>query len=74
MARTPEATDGGIIIVGLLFITFLVLKLCGVITWSWWWITAPLWVWPALLIAGAAVLAWCAVMSHAIGVTIKKKR
>lgn len=28
---------------GILFITFLVLKLCSVIDWSWWWITAPLW-------------------------------
>ncbi len=28
----------------LLFLTFLVLKLCGVITWSWWWIFAPLWI------------------------------
>ena len=27
-----------------LFIVFLILKLCGVITWSWIWITAPLWV------------------------------
>ncbi len=27
----------------LLFITFLVLKLTGVIAWSWWWVTAPLW-------------------------------
>ena len=29
---------------GLLFITFLVLKLTQVIDWSWWWITAPLWI------------------------------
>jgi hypothetical protein len=28
----------------LLFITFLVLKLCHVIDWSWWFVTAPLWV------------------------------
>lgn len=28
----------------LLFITFLVLKLCKVIDWSWWWVTAPLWI------------------------------
>mgnify|MGYP003634488306 CR=1 FL=1 len=28
----------------LLFITFLVLKLTEVIDWSWWWVTAPLWV------------------------------
>jgi len=27
----------------LLFITFLVLKLTGVIGWSWWWVTVPLW-------------------------------
>lgn len=28
---------------GVLFLVFLVLKLCHVIDWSWWWITAPLW-------------------------------
>ena len=27
-----------------LFIVFLVLKLVGTITWSWWWVTAPLWI------------------------------
>ena len=29
---------------GLLFTTFLVLKLTQVIDWSWWWVTAPLWI------------------------------
>ncbi len=27
----------------ILFLIFLTLKLCGVIAWSWWWVTAPLW-------------------------------
>jgi hypothetical protein len=27
-----------------LFLVFLVLKLTGVIAWSWWWVTAPLWI------------------------------
>lgn len=27
----------------LLFLTFMVLKLTKVITWSWFWVTAPLW-------------------------------
>lgn len=27
----------------LLFLTFLVLKLTNVIDWSWWWVTAPIW-------------------------------
>ena len=26
-----------------LFLVFLILKLCGKIDWSWWWVTAPLW-------------------------------
>lgn len=28
----------------LLFITFLILKLTNVISWSWWWVTSPLWI------------------------------
>ena len=28
----------------ILFVVFLVLKLCGTIDWSWWWVTAPLWI------------------------------
>lgn len=27
----------------LLFLVFLILKLTNTITWSWWWVTAPLW-------------------------------
>ena len=29
---------------GILFIVFLILKLTNTIAWSWWWITAPLWI------------------------------
>ena len=29
---------------GLLTIAFIVLKLCGVINWSWLWVLAPLWI------------------------------
>lgn len=28
----------------ILFMVFLVLKLTNTIDWSWWWITAPLWI------------------------------
>jgi hypothetical protein len=40
---TTAASGGGIGFFPLLFLIFLTLKLCGVITWSWWWVTAPLW-------------------------------
>lgn len=35
---------------GLLFLIFLTLKLLGAIAWSWWWVTAPLWIGLALLL------------------------
>ena len=35
-------------ILPLLTIAFIVLKLCKVITWSWWWVLAPTWI-PAAL-------------------------
>ena len=28
----------------ILFLIFLILKLTGYITWSWWWVTSPLWI------------------------------
>lgn len=41
---------------GGLFMAFLVLKLCGVIHWSWWWVTAPLWVPLAAFVVAAFVM------------------
>lgn len=34
---------GGLCLCDVVFGVFLVLKLIGQITWSWWWVTAPLW-------------------------------
>ena len=28
----------------LLTVAFIVLKLCNVISWSWWWVLSPLWI------------------------------
>lgn len=38
------------------FIVFLILKLLGKITWSWWWVTAPLWG-PIALFVGISIIA-----------------
>ena len=38
------------------FVIFTVLKLTGVIAWSWWWITAPIWI--PFLIAVILVIAF----------------
>lgn len=36
--------EGGISLGTILFVVFLVLKLTHIIDWSWWWVTAPLWI------------------------------
>lgn len=36
--------SGGISLPTVVFIVFLILKLTNVIDWSWWWVTAPLWI------------------------------
>ena len=41
----------GISFMKILFLILLVLKLCNVIDYSWWWITCPLWIGFALYIA-----------------------
>lgn len=35
---------GGIGLVGLVTIVFIILKLCRVITWSWIWVLSPFWI------------------------------
>lgn len=44
-----DNSSGGVGICGLLTVAFVVLKLCKVITWSWIWVLAPLWI-PTLII------------------------
>lgn len=43
--------SGGIGFSGLLTIVFIVLKLCGVINWSWIWVFSPMWISAALCVA-----------------------
>ena len=50
MSSSSNASSG-IGLGGVLFVVFLVLKLCGVIGGSWWWVTAPLWIPLALVLA-----------------------
>jgi hypothetical protein len=48
--------SGGIGFVGLLTIAFVVLKLTGVIAWSWWWVLSPLWIGFALWLVLVGVI------------------
>ncbi|MEE8143249.1 MAG: hypothetical protein V3T77_09120 [Planctomycetota bacterium] len=46
--------EGGVGLLGLLCLMFVGLKLTDNISWSWWWVTCPLWIPVALFLAGAA--------------------
>lgn len=42
MKANNNSSSGGIGFVGTLTIVFIVLKLVGVIAWSWWWVLSPI--------------------------------
>lgn len=47
--------SGGISFLGLLAIVFIVLKLCKVIEWSWWWVLSPIWGAAAILVTALVI-------------------
>lgn len=42
--KNEQVASNGLGLGTVLFIVFLILKLINVIDWSWWWVTAPLWI------------------------------
>ena len=52
--KTSMAAKGGMSFLEVLLLVFIILKLCKVITWSWWWVLSPIWIpiglWLILLI------------------------
>ena len=63
--NNPKTTvrTGGIGVSGLLGVVFIVLKLCKVIAWSWWWVLAPFWIPMAIYADIALVLFICMLFS-----------
>ena len=45
-----ESSNGSISFPALLTTIFIVLKLIGKISWSWWWVLSPLWIYMAILL------------------------
>ena len=50
------SSSGGIGFVGLLTIVFIVLKLTGVIHWSWLWVLSPIWISAILIVVGVVTV------------------
>lgn len=47
--------QGGSLCTTLLLITFIVLKLTKVISWSWWWVLSPIWI-PMAFVVGLLLM------------------
>lgn len=53
--KNNASAGGGVGVTGLLQVAFIVLKLCNVIDWSWWWVLAPTWGTLALVLLVLAI-------------------
>ncbi len=58
MSSKVEVNQQAFPILGLLGVAFIVLKLMGYITWSWWWVLAPFWVPMVIGVVFLAVVAY----------------
>ena len=56
MNTTSNSSGGGLGLASVLGIIFIVLKLCGVIIWSWIWVLSPWWISFLLLFVVAITL------------------
>ena len=57
MNNNNNTSRPGVGFVGLLTVAFIVLKLTGFITWSWWWVVSPIWIFCALVCVLALIFA-----------------
>ena len=66
-------SSSGLGLSGVLLVVFIVLKLVGVIDWSWWWVLSPAWIGIILwLIAVIIFVAWYTYDDKSYSFTSKK--
>lgn len=49
MKDTKTTSTAAVGICDLLTVLFIALKLCKVISWSWWWVLSPFWIPPVII-------------------------
>ena len=42
--KETKVSQSNITLAGLIQLAFIILKLCKVINWSWWWVLSPMWI------------------------------
>ena len=72
--RNNSGTAGGIGFCGLLTIAFIILKLTGVISWSWLWVLAPIWIPTAIVLAVLLVVLIVVLVKEGVKQTEERQR
>jgi hypothetical protein len=72
--QTTRVTNKGIGFLGALTLAFIVLKLTGFINWSWWFVTLPMWILPAIFVGGGIIIAIIWLLIQAWKAQAAKKR
>lgn len=67
---SQSSNSGGAGFLSLLLVAFIVLKLTGVIAWSWWWVTCPFWCGLALVILVEVGVAGIGIVALVFGLLI----
>lgn len=66
MSAASGSTYNGIGLGGLLTIIFVIAKLFGKISWSWWWVFAPLWISWGIVGAVLLCILFCFIISEIV--------
>lgn len=64
MSKTSSSSSSGIGFFGLLQVAFIVLKLCNVITWSWWIVMLPAMIGTMIFLAIIGFALLCVFIAH----------
>lgn len=72
MSDKQYTNSGGIGLSGLLLTAFIVLKLCGVINWSWWWVLSPMWIPLSVVLLIVTLIATVAIIGETTDISFKR--
>ena len=57
-SSSSSSSSSGIGFTGLLTVAFIVLKLTGIINWSWWWVLSPVWISAIIALVVIVISVW----------------
>lgn len=71
---SASQSSGGVGLCTVLTTVFVVLKLAGLITWSWWWVLSPIWLPLAVIVAVLPFLLSAAITFNAARSAVRSRR